>query len=98
MSTLRTKPNLCPYCGALLDAAGSFDEESTEVPGPGDASICIGCAGLLVFTEDMGVRKLLDDDFAKLPAEHRRDLISGQVAVQSFRMLFGEAAQKGGHA
>jgi len=51
----RTEPTRCPYCGHTLDCASS--EQGGDKPEPGDVSICLGCAGLLVFGDDGRTRK-----------------------------------------
>lgn len=43
-------PSPCPYCDASFDRAGSPDG---GIPEPGDYSVCIRCASLLKFGENM---------------------------------------------
>lgn len=47
MTTTRLAPVLCPYCGHTLDAA--TEAGGSAVPVGGDFTVCIRCAGLLVF-------------------------------------------------
>jgi hypothetical protein len=48
--TKRTAPSACPHCGKLLDAVTS---EQPEPPEPGDVTVCLGCATVLLFDEGM---------------------------------------------
>lgn len=41
----------CPACGHAVNAAADVGGEQ-HAPKPGDVSVCIYCAELLVFTED----------------------------------------------
>lgn len=58
--TPKTGGQLCPACGHFLDAVSQIDLEGsqmvpadvTEVPRPGDATVCIDCAVILIFTDD----------------------------------------------
>jgi hypothetical protein len=49
--TTRTELHWCPVCFYRLDACTSLLKEVT--PGPGDYTVCIGCATVLRFTESM---------------------------------------------
>lgn len=52
--TTRTKPTNCPYCNHNLEALSDLDDK--HVPSPGDVSVCINCANILVITKGLGVR------------------------------------------
>jgi len=56
-STTVGKATACPYCGKRLDRF-TGDRGVRE----GDVSICIACAGILVVTEDLDVRKPTADE------------------------------------
>jgi hypothetical protein len=59
MTTTRLKLSNCPRCDYKVDAATPvFDD--TVCPKPGDFTICINCATLLIFTEDMGLSVATD--------------------------------------
>lgn len=49
------KEGCCPYCGKSFNAAANM--KNTVRPRPGDWSVCIACAAVLVFNEDLTVRK-----------------------------------------
>lgn len=50
----------CPYCGTQLDAATKLDR--AIMPKPGDISVCIKCAQVLVFADDLMLRKPKPDE------------------------------------
>ncbi len=47
----------CPYCGYRVNAAGETPDGDTRAPEPGDFSVCISCAGIVAFADDMTLRK-----------------------------------------
>jgi len=57
----------CPYCGRDFNSAISIEGHS---PKPGDISVCLYCAGILVFTETLGYRKMEDGELENLPEEY----------------------------
>lgn len=55
----------CPKCGSPNDAATSCDETDREQnvrPRPGDISVCIRCASILQFQEDLTVKIISMDE------------------------------------
>jgi hypothetical protein len=46
---------LCPACGHHFTHAAPADD-STTAPEPGDITVCIRCASLMVFGDDMRLR------------------------------------------
>ena len=62
-----TNDIMCPCCGHILNR--HEDPGSGRRPGPGDVTVCINCAGVLHFTNDMGLAVLPDLDL--LGEEHR---------------------------
>ena len=73
----------CPKCGYLTDRAGSVDDD-TKVPTPGDLSICLRCAHVTKYADDLTLVELgsaelialsLDQDFVDF---HSRIQIAGK--------------------
>lgn len=54
----------CPYCGHGLDGYTGITGDAT--PEPGDASLCVYCAGLLVFAEDLTPREPTEAELPEL--------------------------------
>ena len=50
-----TPPSLCPYCGNLLDAASNV--YARRAPRGGDWTVCLHCTKVLIFCDDLTVRK-----------------------------------------
>lgn len=70
-TTLLKRPSLCPSCGHTLDAATSADRTQPDAtPSPGDWNVCINCAVLLVFKEDLTCRAVTAEELQKAIAEH----------------------------
>ncbi|HVQ49770.1 MAG TPA: hypothetical protein VMS92_06950 [Mycobacterium sp.] len=67
MNTTRYPSTSCPHCGYKMDAASPV--EGTGVPSEGDFSVCINCAGLMVFTHDMTLRKFGEADYEELVSD-----------------------------
>jgi hypothetical protein len=55
MTTTRTPANSCPTCGKFLDAMSRMVDDDAR-PRPGDVTVCIGCAAVLVIKHDLTVR------------------------------------------
>lgn len=36
-------------------------------PSPGDCTVCLGCQDILIFTEDLGLRRPTDQELEELP-------------------------------
>ncbi len=67
MKTTRLAPVSCPTCGKNLDAATHPTEDVT--PSPGDATICVGCQDVLIFTDELGLRNVTEAEIQELPLE-----------------------------
>lgn len=55
----------CPYCFRKNDAATAIDEKAAQqgvAPKEGDISICIGCAEISIYTEEVILRKFKEGD------------------------------------
>jgi len=58
----------CPHCSAPIDqASGVVDKNARNIlkPKPGDISLCITCAGLGRYTQDLTLRKLTETEHAE---------------------------------
>lgn len=51
----RVPDHLCPYCSHKLSAIGEMSNQGA--PRPGDVTLCIECAGLLVLDADLRAQK-----------------------------------------
>jgi len=52
MDHIKVIDTKCPHCGKELNSSLNTDSDERP-PMPGDASICIDCAGIGVFNDDM---------------------------------------------
>ncbi len=71
------KENYCLYCGYCLDAA-MIPGDDTAVPTPNSLSVCIKCAKVSMFDDDM---KLVPFDLNILHQEDHAHIIRMQYYV-----------------
>lgn len=65
------KPARCPGCGTLNDAATSVDARDSHRPlHAGALSICTQCLHLSIFTDDLSLRELTDQELFEALADH----------------------------
>ena len=62
----------CPFCGHRLDSAMAADPANPDAkPDPGDVTICISCAQILVFTDDLTLRASMPGEIEMTPEVRR---------------------------
>lgn len=71
----------CPNCGELLDAATNAELGHETQPKPGDFTLCVRCASVLVFGGDMNLRAAQMDDFAEMKPEQLMALSHARQAL-----------------
>lgn len=54
---MRIKENQCLKCNYKMDAADDLDKQKKE-PESGDVSICINCAHVMIFDDNLNFREL----------------------------------------
>ncbi len=57
----RIPPHTCPTCNKTLDGSSSLGD-SSDVPSPGDLSICKYCGELSVFKDDLSQRPITQEE------------------------------------
>jgi hypothetical protein len=68
----RVPESLCPFCGQRLDSAIAADPANPDAqPDPGDVTICISCAQILVFTDDLTLRASMPGEVEITPEIRR---------------------------
>ncbi len=67
MKTTKLPTVSCPTCGVIVTAATHPTEDIS--PAPGDGTICIVCQDILIFTDELGLRKITEADISRLPLE-----------------------------
>jgi hypothetical protein len=76
--TLRADAGRCPHCFKLLDGHQAL-EGHDQRPGPGDVTVCFGCAAVLVFDDQLEVRAATDQE--------RTEAMSQPEVARFVRML-----------
>jgi hypothetical protein len=77
----------CPKCNTQLN--GASDPIGEAVPKPGDLSVCIYCAELLVFNTDMTLRSLAFKEMLELPDAVQANLQRFRAAIRARIRLAG---------
>lgn len=80
--TTQTPKDHCPHCGRMTDRQTSFEGET---PSEGQLSICIGCAGVSVFSPELKLVMVPDKMLARTFS--RETLAEIEVARQGIRQL-----------
>lgn len=78
---MRDRPRRCPNCRTVVDGATAVDG-SHAVPSPGDATVCVYCARVLIFTAE-GLRLPTMRELEQL-AENE-DLVRAVAVATMFR-------------
>lgn len=55
----------CPYCDYHMDGMTCL-QDGYAVPVPGDISVCISCAQILMVTDELTVRKPTDQEYKEI--------------------------------
>jgi len=66
MKTVRVNPSRCPSCDGTLDAASNV-LGGPSMPRPDDLTVCIHCATMLRFKDDLTLGLLTREEYAQLP-------------------------------
>jgi len=69
----------CPFCGYRSEAASTPGDKSPE---PGHIAVCISCASVLMFNEDLRLRAMTQGEFADLHPDNRDEILLIQRGVR----------------
>lgn len=76
MVTIPMGEDHCPQCGKLVDTCTGVNSE--DLPMPGDLSICLGCAGVNRYADDMALEAFPDILIDTLEPEFKEMLLDAQ--------------------
>jgi len=51
---LHTAVTICPHCGHTLNTVQETANPITRPPRPGDVCLCLQCAGISVYSDELG--------------------------------------------
>lgn len=71
----------CPYCNTAHDCVTDFETEN--LPSSGEIHICGTCARPAFFTEDLGLRKIREEEWWALPNELKEAIIQGSLEIHA---------------
>lgn len=83
MKIIDTIPNSCWNCGAPFGAAADVLDEG-QSPTPGDFSVCLKCAAIGVFEDDLSVRQ---PELSELGAALRAERVSEYVTLVTMMQM-----------
>lgn len=75
--------NHCPVCASQLDAVQNI-EKTNYKPSPKDLALCIYCAAILVFEDDMVLSEFAPVVFDTLDEETKKKLLEGIAGILKF--------------
>lgn len=84
----RIADQLCPSCGHWVDHAGSPDKKLAR-PAAGDWNVCIRCAAVTTYGEDLRLRLLNEAEraeLAALPADHEVRRLQAVILLMGQQM------------
>lgn len=76
----------CLNCDKQLNRVSVTGPED-PVPTPGDATVCLGCGHLMIFTDTMGLRNPNEDELKELAG--RRDILDTMEFITEYRKHYG---------
>lgn len=79
-TTRLERPSFCPFCFKLLDAASILGSEAA--PTPGDFTVCIECANVLRYADDMS---LIASSLMEVPTYLRMETAKIARLVKEFK-------------
>lgn len=88
MSTFRQKTTVCPHCNVAVSADAAVS--SDQPPKKGDFTVCINCAVIMVFTEDLALKEATLCELAEMLTEQPEDfhrLIQWHDGIQRMRNM-----------
>lgn len=80
--------NICPSCGARLNANTGCTDGSQ--PEPGDISICLYCQSINVFSEHLTTLKLPQEKYDKLSDEEKAEIQEAIKMVKALNIKYKE--------
>jgi len=80
----RTKLNSCLNCGKAIDAAAPV-EIGARPPQPGDIAICLGCAHIHIYADDLTLRQPRDDEMVEIAGD--QDILKAMTDLGRLRMI-----------
>ena len=78
---------VCPACGREVDDDTNANPADPGGPKPGDISVCLYCAHLNVYTEDLGLRGATQEEAHALLMDRR--VRRAIAATAEYRRRFG---------
>jgi len=80
----KVKKAQCPTCSHPLDAATPMDDADQRAPESGDLTICVKCATVLTYDDNMDLQSMTDQDIRQLEPSLAHEVLNHQKAVRYY--------------
>lgn len=70
----------CPKCGCLINASTGIEDEN-QMPSKGDISICIECASILEFDENLKLKLCSQETINRLDEDLLKVIIKARMYI-----------------
>lgn len=70
----------CPKCGCLINASTGIEDEN-QMPSKGDISICIECASILEFNENLKLKLCSQETINRLDEDLLKVIIKARMYI-----------------
>ena len=76
------KATSCPHCNAVLDMVTG---PSGHKPSPGDLTVCLSCASVLQFNDEMVIEAMSEEEIRALPEDAQSRLAKAKYAIAQMK-------------
>lgn len=84
----RTPVNRCLACGMKIDAATPTpDFPDSATPGPGDIALCLDCAHIMIYADDLTLREPTGEEIFEIAGDP--DIIRAVDAIGELKRREG---------
>jgi hypothetical protein len=89
MVDIQVPESVCPFCFILLDTVNNTD--GGTAPDPGDFTVCLGCASVMRFDENL---QLVAAKFEDIPIQDRAKFATLKMCVEEIKNKNGPIPPK----
>ena len=91
MGMINEKPRItatfCPSCGHYLDSVACATDPNITQPTPGDFTLCMNCATILKFADDLRPQEIAAQDLSELNEQDLQILQHARTALITLNPL-----------
>lgn len=83
----------CPMCGYHFTAIGTGDGRVATDPTPGDRTVCMRCAGSLIFDDALVLREMTGADWRQLSVDELLELVQMKGRILHMHRVCGRPGE-----